>query len=127
MTKMMRKGKVTRRAFLRACGAVACALAFCRGLGARAWAGAASVLDGMRERMVAAYREDKASLRRCPQDNGQAARMLSQFAGGPGSDAALPRAAWKDRSAAVEALKNCGAWPGKRYMEFRYKKYPFEE
>ncbi len=124
----MHKEKISRRAFLRVCGSVI-VLAFSISLGRRAWAGIVSLKDSMRKRMNAAYRDDKASPRRCSLDNMQATRAFSLFIGRPGEEKAreLLHTAWRDRSAAVESLRRKGVYPGKRSGEFRYKKYPFED
>ncbi len=129
MDKTMGLIRLTRRDFLRMGCCAAGAMAFFGAMGARAWAAVISVRDCMRERMLAAYREDKAFSVRCSQDNAQADRAYEVFLGEEGGEKAvsLLHTVRKDRSAAAEALKQGGAYPGKRAREFRYKKYPFEE
>ncbi len=130
--KEIRMGGIglSRRRFLRMGCCAAGAATFFRVMSVRAWGAVISVRDCMRERILAAYREDKAFFLRCSQDNAQAGRAYDVFLrrdGGEKVRTLLRHTMRKDRSLVLEDLKRGGSYPGKRAREFRYKKYPFEE
>ncbi len=123
----MKKPISRRRFFTIACAAAAAAI--CPLVSAPlALARAMSIKEHIRERIIAAYREDAASTERFPQDNIQHCQMRKLFLEQAMDEDALllMRTQWTDRSSGIKSLRASGSYPSPRASRFRRLPYPHD-
>lgn len=119
--------KTSRRAFLKGACILSGGLMLGVRMAGKAYAAVRDISETMSDRINGVYGADKKFKSRASQDNKQVQALYEKWLGAPLGEKSEEHlhTKWTDKSAAVKALRESGAWP-KAMPDMASRPYPHE-